>query len=199
MEPLLQDEQNLFDSIRGYLFTHQYPPSVRELIDLSDCRSSDRVQRLLKQLREKGYLDWRDKQSRTYQLLVGNMPLCGVIQAGYVEQQPSDLSTYIDVSGAQYKIQDYALKVQGDSMSDAHICDGDFVIIRPVKEIESLKPGTITAVWVEGEGTTLKYLYQKDGWVTLKAANSKYKSQKFEPNHVQPQGVLVGLHRIYND
>ncbi len=197
MEPLLPDEQRLFDSIRGHLFTHQYPPSVRELISLSSRKSSDGIQRLLNQLREKGYIDWKNNQSRTYQLLVGNMPLRGVIQAGYVVDQPSDLSTYIDVSGTQYELQDYALQVQGDSMIESHICDGDFVIIRPSEGLDSLKPGTITAVWVEGEGTTLKHVYQEDRWIVLEAANERYKSQRFESSQVQPQGVLVGLHRFY--
>lgn len=83
-------------------------------------------------------------------------------------------------------------------MVDSHICEGDFVILRPVKDIESLKPGTITAIWVEGGGTTLKHLYLEDGTVTLKAANKKYQPQSFEASQVHPQGVLVGLHRRYD-
>jgi repressor LexA len=155
------------------------------------------IQGLLEGLREKGYINWKDNQARTYQLLVGNMPLRGAIQAGYVVEQP-DLYAYIDVSGARYKVQDYALQVLGDSMIDAHICSGDFVIIRPIVDIEGLKPGTITAILVAGEGTTLKHLYQEDDWVVLKAANQKYKPQRFEASRVEPQGILVGLHRSYN-
>lgn len=198
MEPLLPDEQKLFNSIRGYLFEHQYPPSVRDLISLSGRKSSDSIQRSLKHLREKGYINWTNGQSRTYHMTVGNMPLRGAIQAGYVEQQPSDITTYIDVSGAQYKSEDYALQVRGDSMIDAHIRDGDFAIIRPVKEINELEQGKITAVWVEGEGTTLKYLYKEDGRIILRAANAEYNPQSFDPSQVQPQGVLIGLHRTYD-
>lgn len=197
MEPLLPNEQKLFDCIRGFLFVHQYPPSVRELPGLFGRKSMKQVQDLLEQLREKGYVAWQDKQARTYQLLVGNMPLRGVIQAGYVVEQPTDMSSYIDVSGARYKLQDYALQVQGDSMIDAYICDGDFVIIRPIKNTQDVKPGTITAVLVDGEDTTLKYLYEEDGLVVLKAANRKYKTQRFEAARVQPLGILVGLHRSY--
>lgn len=198
MERLLPDEQMLFDSIRGHLFTHKYPPSIKELIELSGRRSTDKVQRLLNQLREKEYIAWESGRSRTYQLIAGNMPLRGVVQAGYVEEHPSDSPTYIDVSGTHYRLQDYALKVQGDSMVGEHICDGDFVILRPVKDIKSLKPGTVTAVWVEGVGTTLKYLYQEKGVITLKAANKNYKPQKFQSNQVRPQGTLLGLLRSYN-
>ena len=197
MELLLPNEQKLFDCIREYLFVHQYPPSVRELRGLFGRKSTKQIQDLLDQLQKKGYVDWQNKQSRTYQLLVGNMPLHGAIQAGYVVEQPTDLSSYIDVSGARYRVQDYALQVQGDSMIDAHICDGDFVIIRPSKETQTLKPGAITAVLVDGKDTTLKYLYEEDGLIVLKAANRKYKTQRFEPERVQPLGLLVGLHRSY--
>ena len=65
------------------------------------------MQTLLEQLREKEYIAWDSNKSRTYQLIAGNMPLRGVIQAGYVVEQPTDCHTYIDVSAAQYKIQDY--------------------------------------------------------------------------------------------
>ncbi len=197
MEALLPDEQKLFDSIRSHFFEHRYPPTVRELISLFGWNSNG-VQRLLDQLREKGYIDWKKSKSRSIQLVAGNMPLRGVIQAGYVEEPSSNSPAYIDVSGAQYVLQDYALQVEGDSMVDSHICEGDFVILRPAKDIESLKPGTITAVWVEGGGTTLKHLYLEDGTVTLKAANKEFSSQSFEASQVRPQGVLVGLHRRYD-
>ena len=198
MEPLLPNEQKLFDCLREHLFERQYPPAIRELTHRFGRKSSKQVQELLEQLRGKGYVDWQDKQARTYKLLVGNMPLRGVIQAGYVVEQPTNLSSYIDVSSSRYKLQDYALQVQGDSMINAHICDGDFVIIRPIKDTQRLKPGTIAAVLVEGEGTTLKYFYEEDGWVVLKADNLEYHPQIFESSRIQPQGVLVGLHRSYS-
>lgn len=198
METLLLNEKKLFELMREYFFLHQHPPSVRELIDLSEYTSSDKVQKILSQLREKEYIDWTDRQNRTYRLIAGNMPLRGVIQAGYVEQPSPDLSSYIDIPGTQYRVQDYALKVQGDSMIGDHICDGDFVIIRPNKELDSLKPGTITAVWIEGGGTTLKRLYWDDKQVLLKPSNPEYETQIFEASQVQPQGILIGLHRNYS-
>lgn len=198
METLLPDEKRLFDSMREYFFVHRHSPSIRELIELSEYTSSNKVQSLLSQLREKEYIDWTDKQNRTFRLIAGNMPLRGVIQAGYVEQPSSDLSTYIDIPGTQYTVQDYALEVQGDSMIDDHICDGDFVIIRPIKELDSLKPGTITAVWVEGGGTTLKRVSLEGKRVLLKPANAEYETQNFEASQVQPQGILIGLHRTYS-
>ncbi|PZV13327.1 MAG: repressor LexA [Leptolyngbya sp.] len=197
MEPLLPNEQKLLDCIREYFFANQCSPSIQNLINLFGKKSRSQIQKLLDQLREKGYVDWQDNQSRTYQLLVGNMPLRGVIQAGYVVEQPTDVSSYIDVSGARYKLEDYALQVQGDSMIDAHICDGDFVIIRPIEDTQGVKPGTIAAVLVDGKDTTLKYLYEEDGWVVLKAANREYETQRFEAERVQLQGILVGLHRSY--
>lgn len=198
MEPLLEKEQKLFDCIREYIFAHQHPPTVRELPGLFGRKSMKQVQDLLNQLREKGYVDWKDRQARTYRLLVGNMPLRGVIQAGYVVEQPSDLCSYIDVSGSQYQLTDYALRVAGESMIDSHICNDDFAIIRPIQDIKNLKLETIAAVWVEGEGATLKYVHQADGWIVLKAANREYKPQRYESSRVHIQGILVGLHRRYD-
>lgn len=195
---LLDDEKKLLDSIRSHFFAYGYSPSIQELVESFGRKSRKEIQSLLDQLQEKGYVDREKNKSRSIRLIAGNIPLRGVIQAGYVEEQPSRLSEYIDVSGAQYTVDDYALEVKGDSMIDAHIRDGDFVILRPIKEIDQLKAGTITAVWVEGSGTTLKYLYQEGHLVILEAANKKYEPQKFSADQVYPQGVLVGLHRIYD-
>lgn len=197
MEPLLPNELRLFECIRSYLLTHRYAPSVRDLPKLLNDKSMLKVQRLMESLREKGYIDWEDKQPRTYRLLVGNMPMRGVIQAGYVVEQPVEVNDYIDVSGASYQPDDYALKVQGDSMIENHICEGDYVIIRPVSVPSTLKPGTIAAVWVDGEGATLKHLYQEDGFFLLKPGNRTYKTQIVEMGRAQVQGKLVGLHRVY--
>lgn len=198
MEQLLGDEQKLLDCIRSHFFLHRYPPTTRELVDLFGKKSMDGVQNLLNQLQEKGYVGREKGLPRSIQLLAGNIPLRGVIQAGYVEEPTHNTPAYIDVSGAQYTVQDYALQVSGDSMIDAHICDGDFAILRPVKEIDKLKEGNITAVWVEGSGTTLKYVYRNDDLVILKPANKQYEPQEFEASKVHPQGVLIGLHRTYS-
>jgi repressor LexA len=85
----------------------------------------------------------------------------------------------------------------GDSMIGACICDGDIVILRQEKDVQSLRPGSIVAARVEGEGVTLKHFYQKGSQVTLQPANPAYKARQEHADRVQIQGVLVGVIRQY--
>ena len=82
-------------------------------------------------------------------------------------------------------------------MIDAHITDGDVVIMQPVQEPKSLKNGTIVAARVEGEGTTLKRFYLQNNEVTLEAANLKYQPIKVLAAQVEVQGSLLGVWRTY--
>lgn len=198
MQQLLSAERKLFDCLREYLFVYGYSPSIGDLKKMWEEPSSSKTQQVLRQLRAKGYVDWDRNKPRTYRLTAGNIPLQGVIQAGYVFEQPV-FSAYVDVPNMQYRLQDYALEVRGDSMKEAQICDGDLVILRPIQQIDSLKPGTITAVWVEDEvGTTLKHIFHDGDHVLLQPANREYESRRYLSHHVHPQGMFVGLHRSYS-
>ena len=83
-------------------------------------------------------------------------------------------------------------------MIDALIDSDDVVIMRPVKDPQTLKNGTIVAARVEGDGTTLKYFYREDETITLKPANSRYKPIVVEASKVDIQGALVAVWRGYD-
>jgi repressor LexA len=89
----------------------------------------------------------------------------------------------------------YVLEVQGDSMINAGIYDGDHVIIRRGSTANS---GEIVVALVMGEEATLKRLRRKGASVALEAANPAYETRIFGPDQVQVQGKLVGLIRRYN-
>lgn len=196
---LLPDEQRLVDCLRDYLRQHRCSPSIRELQELLGEKSRSKVQSLLSCLKQKGFITWDWGRARSYRLLIGNMPLLGVIEAGYLVAHPQDEIEYLDLPDLRYKPQDYALRVSGDSMIDAHICHGDLVIIRPTDDIWALKPNNIAAVLIEGEGTTLKYFHyqESDEWVTLRAANKKYPERVLERSRVGLQGIVIESHRYY--
>lgn len=89
----------------------------------------------------------------------------------------------------------FVLEVQGDSMIDAGILDGDYVVIRRGSTANS---GDIVVALVMGEEATLKRLRRKAGSVALEAANPRYQTRVFGPDQVEVQGKLVGLIRRYH-
>jgi repressor LexA len=89
----------------------------------------------------------------------------------------------------------FVLEVQGDSMINAGIYDGDHVVI---KRGNTANSGEIVVALVMGEEATLKRLRKKGGSIALEAANPAYETRIFGPDQVQVQGKLVGLIRKYH-
>ena len=89
----------------------------------------------------------------------------------------------------------YVLEVQGDSMINAGILDGDHVIIR---KGDTANSGEIVVALVMGEEATLKRLRRKGASIALEAANPAYETRIFGPDQIQVQGKLVGLIRKYH-
>lgn len=123
------------------------------------------------------------------------LPLYGRIAAGTPIEALRDTSTTIDVpvsllgSGAHY-----CLEVQGDSMVEAGIQDGDIVIIRSADTAEN---GSVVVALVDDAEATLKRLRRRGNSVALEPANAEYKVQILPPDRVKVQGLLVGLYRRY--
>jgi repressor LexA len=88
----------------------------------------------------------------------------------------------------------YALAVSGESMRDAGIHDGDVVI---VEAREHARAGEIVVALVDGESATLKRLRPRNGWIELESENPDHPTQRYEPERVRIQGVVVGLMRRY--
>jgi repressor LexA len=196
--PIPPDEQRLLDCLRLYINCQGYSPSIRDLKDLLGEPSTSVIQDLLEQLRRRGLITWARGKARTFQL-VGNLPLKGTVEAGFLVEHPTDEYSLVNLPGPSHGPNDYALRVCGDSMIDAQICDGDLVVIRPLHDLWALKPGQIAVIWIEGEGATLKHIYYQEGdqAITLKPANRRYPSRTLERSRVGVQGVLLKVHRDY--
>jgi repressor LexA len=89
----------------------------------------------------------------------------------------------------------YLLEIEGDSMIEAGILDGDMVII---KSVDTAASGEIVVALVEGEEATLKRLRKKGASIALEPANRNYETRIFGPDQVEVQGKLVGLIRRYH-
>jgi len=123
------------------------------------------------------------------------LPYLGRIAAGTPIEALSDPSSYIDVPPSMLGGGDhYCLEIDGDSMIDAGIFDGDTVIIQKTERTEN---GAIVVALVDNEEATLKYIHQKGDKVALEPANPAYETRIFGPDRVQVQGRLVGLLRKY--
>jgi repressor LexA len=123
------------------------------------------------------------------------LPLYGRIAAGTPIEALSDQSTVLEVPGLLMgEGEHYVLQVVGDSMVDAGIQDGDFVVI---KRCDSADSGDIVVALIEEREATLKRLRRRGASVALEAANPAYETRIFGPHQVRVQGKLVGLMRRY--
>ena len=124
------------------------------------------------------------------------LPLYGRIAAGTPIEALRDPSSSVDVPAAMLAstAEHYALEVDGDSMVDAGIHDGDTVIIQRAENADN---GSIVVAFVEGSEVTLKRLRRKGDSIALEPANKAYETRIFGPDQVQIQGRLVGLMRTY--
>ena len=194
-----------------------YPPSIREIGENTNISSTSVVNYYLNQLEEMNYIERESNVSRGIRLLrtlegnlvkaaqtiteMFNVPVIGRIVAGEPVPVPSsDFNYYDQESGIEIarsllppkeKTDGlFALEVQGDSMIDAMVNDGDIVIMRPINQPTN---GEMVAVWLaDRDETTLKYFYLENGRVRLQPANPSMSPIIIEdPNHVQVQGKVV--------
>lgn len=123
------------------------------------------------------------------------LPVMGKIAAGVPIAAISEVSHKVAVPGQMVgKGNHYALEVQGDSMIDAGINNGDIVVIR---ESNSADNGDIVVALVEDQEATLKRFRQQGNTIALEAANPAYETRLYRDDQVKVQGRLVGLIRSY--
>ena len=202
MDNQLTDAQNeLFEWIKDYMKDFQHSPSIRQMMEGMGLKSPAPIQSRLKHLQEKGYISWQEGRARTLQLVNDlashNVPILGSIAAGGLIESYSDVSEELDVTETLQKKGVFALTVNGDSMKDAYIADGDMVLMEPVLEQSSLRNGMIVSAMVPGSGTTLKYYFRKNSQIILEAANPDYDPIKLNENDVSIQGKLLAVWRKF--
>lgn len=165
----------------------KHPPSIREICEECDISSTSVADYNLKRLEEMGYIDRTSKVSRGIQVMrpIGamlgtdqtiNVPLYGRIAAGVPINMPdTDVApdTFVELARNLFKPpqnkQLFALRVQGHSMVDALVDDGDIVVLA---HQETADNGDLVAAWIESRDEwTLKKFYQQGDTITLRPAN----------------------------
>ena len=118
-------------------------------------------------------------------------------QAGGLIESFTDIDEKLDLADTLNKKGVFALTVNGDSMKDAYIADGDMVLMEPIHDSNSVRNGTIVSAMVPGSGTTLKYFFRKNDHILLEAANENYDPIKIGFDEVSIQGKLLAVWRKF--
>ncbi|HEX4812610.1 MAG TPA: transcriptional repressor LexA [Nonomuraea sp.] len=196
-------QQRILATIRDWMVRHGYPPSAREIGRAVGLRSSSSVSKHLKSLEEKGFLrrgaattrpiDARPFLRAPAPRPAGDLvtvPVVGDIAAGTPiladEHLDDTLTLPRDLTGRGTV---FGLRVRGDSMIDAAICDGDLVVVRQQPEAYS---GQIVAAMLDGEAT-VKVYRRRDGHVLLEPRNPRY--DVIDGDHAVVLGIVVSVLR----
>ncbi|MCK9494693.1 MAG: transcriptional repressor LexA [Dehalococcoidia bacterium] len=209
-DELSAKQRGILQFLEDFIAKHDYPPSIRDIQNGCDISSTSVVDYNLKRLEEKGFIRRDREVSRAIELLDGQgerrrrgtvqVPVLGKIAAGIPlpvhpdQLAPEDvLDLTEDIAGNRAGL--YALRVQGTSMIDALINDGDIVILEP-KQVAD--PGDVIAAWiVDREETTLKKYYPEGARVRLQPMNSTMEPIYEDAANVEVQGKLVATIRAF--
>ena len=197
-EALTPAQQELYQWLADYIGANHHSPSIRQMMQAMGLRSPAPIQSRLRHLQQKGWITWQEGQARTLQLLGGlvpGIPVMGAVAAGGLVETFDDLQENLDLAPVLETRGLFALTVNGDSMEDAHIADGDVVLMEPVKDPSSIRNGTVVSALVPGSGTTLKHFHRKGSLVRLEAANEAYEPIEIDADQVVVQGRLLAVWR----
>ena len=195
---LTKAQNELYGWIKDYVKQFQHSPSIRQMMQAMRLKSPAPIQSRLKHLQDKGYISWQEGKARTLQVIdeiTQGVPIMGSVAAGGLVETFSDVSENLDLSEIFKKKDIFALTVNGDSMIEACIADGDLVLMEPIKDSYSLRNGTIVSAMVPGLGTTLKYFVKKGNKIFLEAANPAYETNELNLDDVVFKGKLLAVWR----
>lgn len=129
-ESLTPAQQELYEWLTDYIGTHHHSPSIRQMMNAMGLRSPAPIQSRLRHLQEKGWITWTEGHARTLQLLsdsFSGVPVLGAVAAGGLVETFDDVQETLDLNTVLQTKGIFALTVNGDSMIDSYIADGDMV------------------------------------------------------------------------
>ncbi|MCD6016559.1 MAG: lexA [Solirubrobacterales bacterium] len=196
---LTKRQKEIFDFIRKYAAKYGYPPTVREIGKAVGLHSSSTVHAHLANLEKIGLLRRDPTKPRAIELLVDKakkamrspgLPLVGEVAAGEPVLADERIEEYLEVPEViGGETGDYILQVKGDSMKDAGILEGDYVIVRPAEIADN---GEIVVALIEDEATVKRFFKEKQR-IRLEPANKAYKPIRTNDAHLL--GRVVGVFR----
>jgi repressor LexA len=206
---LTKRQQEIFDFIKRYSAKHGYPPTVRDIGKAVGLASSSTVHAHLANLEKLGLLKRDPSKPRALELLdkassaVGNavenvsslvrpigLPLVGSVAAGQPILAEENIEEYVEVPPVAGGDQgEYVLRIRGESMKDAGILEGDYVVVR---KQENAADGDIVVALV-GEEATVKRFFRESDHIRLQPENTAM--EPIRSKDVKIMGRVVGLFR----
>ena len=204
-------QEKLLKFIIDYQKQNNVTPSFDEMKDGLDLKSKSGIHRIVSALEERGYIKKLNNRARAIEIIknvnlidtesgknknsIISIPILGKIAAGLPIEAISDNTNYIELPETLLKKGEYfILNVEGDSMIEAGIFDGDQVVIRKANDANN---GEIVVALIDNNEATLKRIFKRGQQVALQPENSNYKTVIYGPDRIQIQGVLKHLIRSY--
>ncbi len=201
---LTKRQREILDFVESFIQSYGYSPSFEEIAKFFDYRSLATVHEHLSNLERKGYIRKNYNESRSVELLASQLPrasaaevrLLGKVAAGApIEAIEAEESIAVPEDMLRGQGPHYVLRVEGESMIDAQIRDGDYVV---VDGRDAADNGEMVIALVNGESATMKRFYREgDGRIRLQPANENHQPQFYSENDVHVRGVVVGVIRKY--
>lgn len=202
---LTEKQQQILDFISSFFKQMGYPPSIGDIREKFGIKSPKGVVDHLSALQKKGYINRKPNISRGITVVgqqslsildtVKNVAIVGTIAAGSPLLAEQNITGHLpvpqDVAGST---DCFALRVKGDSMIDAGIYDGDYVIARVQN---TAKNGDIVVALI-GDEATVKYFYPEDEQIRLQPANDTMGPLYVNPEEIQIQGKVIAVYRFLN-
>ena len=200
-QSLSNKQKEILEYIRSEILSKGYPPSVREIGAAVGLKSTSSVHSHLSSLEEKGYIRRDSTKSRTIEIIddefalsrreMANIPIVGRITAGEPILADEHIEEYFPIP-AEYlpNSEVFMLRVEGNSMINAGIFNGDTVIVEKRSYAEN---GEIIAALIN-DSATIKRFYKEDGYYRLQPENDSM--SPIICDHVEILGKVIGLFRI---
>ena len=201
--PLTKRQKEILDHIEGFIADHGYAPSFEEIAAAFGYASLATVHEHLSNLERKGYIRKAYNESRSIELVregagspTMDLPLLGRVAAGLpIEAIPDSETVSVPPDMVRRQKDNYVLRVEGNSMIEEQIRDGDYIVVQAQPTAED---GEMVVARVGGASATVKTLYRASGGrVRLQPANPTMQPIVVDAAEVQIQGVVVGVIRKY--
>ncbi len=197
MKHLTEKQEKVYEFLVQFIKNHGYPPTVREIGGYFGFLWSA-ARGHLRALEKKGLVRINPMKSRGIEVkglerAGGFMaPVAGRVRAGKPILATEERDAHILIDKSLFPAEDaFALRIKGDSMVDAGILEGDFVIVNPQHDIQSGEIGVVLL----GDEATIKRIYVKRGEITLKPENKEMEPVTYKADEVKIIGKVIGVVR----
>ncbi len=202
-EELTQKQKNLLEFLRNFIEKKGFPPTLREIASHFGLRGPRGPQKMLHLLEKKGFIRKTKGESRAIEVIRAlgpikrktvHVPILGRVKAGEPILAEENIEGYMELDRDFVSSHEtFLLKVQGDSMIEAHILDGDYVLVKPQSNAEN---GQIVVALMDGEAT-IKRIFLNPDSICLEPAHPNLKPIviKKGEKEVSIVGKVIGIFR----